>query len=608
MKPRSPLSSLPGALMFAALLGAGCTLEAPGASPPPPPAAEPSAPAVGVTTQALCSDYNPYKNVYWGDLHTHTSYSVDAYAFRTRNTPQDAHAFARGAPKQIAAGDPNNPGPMVQLNAGRLLDFNAVTDHSEWLPTSFGCGASTSGTPYDPSSPYYTSASCQYYRSDDLTFTGAFLTQVPICGNSPNGTPECTAELRSAWQAEQQAANQAYVPCTYTTFNGYEWTSSQDGATLHRNVIFSSEVVPPLPYTALDYTDPEQLWTALDQGCQASEGCEALTIPHNTNQSNGLAFDLPGNAGPAVMEQARRYQRLVEIHQHKGNSECSPPDAGTSPDAGPDSVCNFEQLSEGAPPQAYVRSGLTKGLAIQALTGTNPFRLGIVGATDNHNGMPGSVSEASWNGHVGNNDNTPARRLLNFPDENPGGITGVWAEQNTRPSLFAALKRREVFATSGPRIKVRLFQTWSSTNFCTATYPQNIINAGGVPMGGTLSANPGNGNPYFVVSAVKDLVDLARIDIIKVDIVNGQPRQRVIPFELTGTQKSTACLTWQDPEYVAGAPAFYYARVLQAATPRWSAYDCDQLGALAPAGCDPGGRFREPIQERAWTSPIWSMP
>lgn len=605
MNPRFPLSSLPGALVLAALFGAGCTLEAPSASPPETPPAESSAPTIGVATQALCSDYNSFKNVYWGDLHTHTSYSVDAYSFRTRNTPQDAHAFARGAPKQIAAGDPNGAGPTVQLNAGRLLDFNAVTDHSEWLPTGFGCGAATDGTPYDPASPYYGSSACQYYRSDQLTFPGSFLTQVPICGNSPTGTVACTTELRSAWQAEQQAANQAYLPCTYTTLNGYEWTSSQDGATLHRNVIFSSDVVPELPYSALDYTDPGQLWTALDQGCLASAGCEALTIPHNTNQSNGLAFDLPGDAGPDVIAQAGRYQRLVEIHQHKGNSECAyNPDAGYSVDP----LCQFEQLSNDASPQSFVRQGLTKGLTIQDSTGTNPFRLGIVGATDNHNGMSGAVSEANWNGHVGNNDNTPLKRLRNTPDENPGGITGVWAEQNTRPSIFAALKRREVFGTSGPRIKVRLYQTWSSTNFCTATYPQNLINAGGVPMGGTMSANPGAGQPYFVVSAVKDLVDLASIDIIKVDILNGQPRERVISFPLTGAQASTACLSWQDPEFVAGAPAFYYARVVQAATPRWSSYDCDELGALAPAGCEAGGQFREPIQERAWTSPIWSLP
>jgi hypothetical protein len=591
--------------VLAALLGAGCTLEASeqaGTAPPSEeaPSSEPGAPALGVATQALCTDYNAYKNAYWGDLHTHTSYSVDAYSFRTRNTPQDAHEFARGAVKQIAAGDLNNPGPNAQLPQGRLLDFNVVTDHSEWLPTSFGCVE-------DPASPYYNSAACQYFRSDQLTFPGSFLTQRPICnGDSPTGTPACTAELRSAWQAEQQAANQAYVPCTYTTFNGYEWTSSPDGVTLHRNVIFSSDVVPDVPYDAYNFPDVARLWTALDNGCLASEGCEALTIPHNTNLSNGLAFDLPLSAGVDVIAQARHYQRLVEIHQHKGNSECAyNPAAGYTLDP----LCQFEQLNGNAPPpQSYVRQGLTKGLITQDTTGINPFRLGIVGATDNHNGMPGAVQEAAWDGHVGNNDNTPMKRLTAMPDQNPGGITGVWAEQNTRASIFAALQRREVFGTSGPRIKVRLYQTWSSTNYCTATFPQNIITAGGVPMGGTLSANPGIGAPYFVVSAVKDLVDLARIDIIKVDIVNGQARERVIPFPLAGGQTSTACLTWQDPEYVAGAPAFYYARVLQAPTPRWSAYDCERLGALAPAGCEPGGELREMIQERAWTSPIWSHP
>jgi hypothetical protein len=181
MNLRSPLLSLPGALVLAALLGAGCTREAPtqasSDSPPETPPSESSAPAVETVTQALCSDFNLNKNIYWGDLHTHTSFSVDAYAFRTRNTPYDAHAFARGALKQIAAGDPVNPGPNVQLSAGRLLDFNVVTDHSEWLPTSFGCVE-------DPASPYYNSAACQYFRGNALTFAGAFATQVPICGNS----------------------------------------------------------------------------------------------------------------------------------------------------------------------------------------------------------------------------------------------------------------------------------------------------------------------------------------------------------------------------------------------------------------------------------------
>jgi hypothetical protein len=307
-----------------------------------------------------------------------------------------------------------------------------------------------------------------------------------------------------------------------------------------------------------------------------------------------------------VIAQARHYQRLVEIHQHKGNSECAyNPGAGYTLDP----LCQFEQLDGNTPPpQSYVRQGLTKGLVIQDTTGINPFRLGIVGATDNHNGMSGAVLETIWDGHVGDNDNTPMKRLLNLPDHNPGGITGVWAEQNTRASIFAALQRREVFGTSGPRIRVRLYQTWDSTNYCTATFPQNIITAGGVPMGGALSTNPGVGAPYLVVSAVKDLVDLARIDIVKVDIVNGQARERVFSLPLGVGQTSTACLTWQDPEYVAGAPAFYYARVLQAPTPRWSTYDCERLGALAPAGCDPGGNLRQMIQERAWTSPIWSHP
>lgn len=606
---------------LATLLGAGCIEQSPSSSaeqarPPEAPLQSPATRRDEATLQ--CDGYDVYKKIFWGDLHTHTSFSVDAYSFRTRNTPQDAYAFARGATLRIAEADPTSSGPDVQLPLGRRLDFNAVTDHSEWLPTGYGCGADRDGGAYSPDSAYYSSSTCQYYRSERLTFPTAFLTHAQLCGDSSTGTPECAVELRSAWQAIQQAAEDAYVPCQFTTFNGYEWTYSQSGASMHRNVIFANHNVPFIPYTALDYDTPVALWTALDQGCQADAGCHALTIPHNTNESKGLAFDLPADGGPGAIAQMVHYQRLAEIHQHKGNSECYyDPDAGYT-----DPLCQFEIVTGTSTymPMSYLRQGLEKGLLQQADDGTNPLALGFVGATDNHNGMPGAVLETNWSGHVGNLDNTPDKRLsgeaVNY---NPGGLTGVWAEQNTRGNIFAALRRREVFATSGPRIPVRFYQTWSSTDFCagnlsdggTGSFPANIIDSGGVPMGGTMSPNPGSDKPYFVVSAAKDVVNLAQIQIIKADVVGGQLRERVHDIPLPGPQgySTTApCITWRDEEYVAGAPAFYYARVLQVPTPRWTSYDCDRLGAAAPAECAQGGKFREQIQERAWTSPIWSAP
>lgn len=621
MHPRPESSSLlpRQAAALLALLAAGCTVSAPSESTPQHPQS-PSAPtsrsrADEATTQ--CADFNPYKNVYWGDLHTHTAYSVDAYSFRTRATPQEAYAFARGASVKIAAGDTTGEsGPTTQLPAGRLLDFNAVTDHAEWLPTGYGCGAGEDGGAYSTTSPYYNSDPCLRYRSPDLTSLGGFLAHRQICGVSTAGTLACASELRSAWQATQQAAEQAYVPCQFTTFNGYEWTYTPNYNTLHRNVIFANEVVPRIPYSSLDYTDPVALWTALDQGCQNDAGCRALTIPHNPNESNGLAFDLPGDGGPEVIAQMVRYQRLAEIIQHKGGSECFyDPDAGYT-----DPLCQFELVTQGGAyvPLSYLRQGLERGLQLQEDGGTNPLALGFVGATDNHNATPGAVLEGFWSGHVGIEDNTPEERLQgNLVEYNPGGLTGVWAEQNTRASIFAALERREVFATSGPRIKVRFYQTWSNTDFCSgalpgggsAPFPNNIIDSGGVPMGGTMGSNPGSGNPYFIVSAAKDLADLAEIDIIKADVVGGQIRERVHRFTLPGSQGySTAapCLIWEDTEYQPGAPAFYYARVLQVPTPRWTSYDCDRLGAQAPAGCEPGGALRQPIQERAWSSPVWA--
>jgi hypothetical protein len=329
--------------------------------------------------------------------------------------------------------------------------------------------------------------------------------------------------------------------------------------------------------------------------------------------SQGGAFDIPdGGENLAV-----KYQKLVEIFQHKGGSECFyDPDA-----AAPEVACKFEYLGGVTEPNlaaSYVRTGLKQGIKTLAATGTNPLEMGIVGATDDHNGTPGNTNESTWPGHSGRLDDTPTKRLSEDDGgvgvdvgHNPGGLTGVWAEENTRESIFAALSRRETFATSGTRILVRFYQTYGTANPCSdSSFPAQVVAGGGVPMGGTFgtstAADGSAAPPSFVVSAWKDVADLARIDIIKAWVDGaGDVQQTIIRNDVTSG--SASCVFWTDPDFEAG-PAFYYARVLEVPTPRWSTFDCTAAPDVNPTECAAGGTLNVQIQERAWTSPIWYRP
>jgi hypothetical protein len=575
----------------------------------------------GDSGTATCPGFNFYKNLYWGDLHTHTQYSADAYSFGNRNTPMDAYAFARGATEFVAAGDPTVDAGTHQLASGRELDFDAVTDHSEWLAATYGCGLGIDGGPIDPSSPFLGSGLCEVIQTSTANnnFQNSISAQSRRCdgGEELGGVPACFSETKSAWASEQQAAAAANDPCNFTSFVAYEWTFAPNGNTLHRNVIFQSDVVPEVPADSVDYNSPVELWQELDRSCLLDAGCDVITIPHNTNLSSGLAFDVPDmDAGALALQQ--RYQRLIEIHQHKGCSECFWNfDGGTNPDP----HCYFEQKVKGGDadvPQSFVRYGLAKGLGLYAQTGMDAYQLGIVGATDDHDALPGDVAEDTWPGHLGQEDDTPAKRLeATWAVNNPGGLTAVWAEENTRPSLFAALKRRETMATSGPRIAVRLYQTWDGTDYCagalpdggTEPFPENIIDSRGVPMGGTMTLPPpaGSQGPYFTVSATKDVANLAEVDIIKLTWVDGEKREQVNSFTAFANP-AAICMSWQDTAYDSRTAATYYVRVLQVPTWRWSHYDCLADPTANPAGCAPDGGLDVATQERAWTSPIWSLP
>jgi uncharacterized protein DUF3604 len=561
------------------------------------------------------------KNVYFGDLHVHTSYSFDAYDYGTRSDPSMAYAFARGAKIDVVptpdSAHGQTQGPLgVKIDvAGQKLDFMAVTDHAEFLGSMRGCVRNDKSGFYDR--PY-----CRALRgppSPDFNDMGApnYVVTSPCLGTLPNGgsAESCTQETELAWQEEQSATRAAYERCKFTTLHGFEWSGvdldTEPRATLHRNVIFANDNVPQLPIDFVTHRSVTKLWSALEAECNAANSCEAITIPHNSNQSQGRMFDMSNFTDEDVMRM-ERYQTLVEIHQSKGNSECLTDTA----DTGEIEVCGFEpETGDGDPAYApgYVRPALEQGLAYFRAHGLDPLELGFVGSTDTHDATPGNVVESSWPGHYGVLDNTPLLRLTEIAGQNPGGLTGVWAEENTREAIWAALRRREVFATSGPRIKVRFYAHHSASDPCAdPAFPERLVRDGAIPMGGTLSSSAA---PSFVVYALSDATPLAEVDFVKGGIAATSTKtiERIHTVKASGPPY---CVSWTDAAFDPASAAFYYARIREQPTPRWSHYDCERLKQSNPSdwqervpGCRPGSEagLDVMIQERAWTSPIWYL-
>ena len=430
---------------------------------------------------------------------------------------------------------------------------------------------------------------------------------------------------------------------------------------LHRNVIFRSETTA-LPIDSTYWPRPWDLLRRLQEDClEAGNGCDVLSIPHNSNTSQGHMFapDYPGAEGTdeqAEMARARAaLEPIVEIMQHKGDSECR---NGFSTVLGaPDELCDFEKLFPPVLPECdpshtievgdvhcvgrdgYARYALGRGLLEAERIGANPFQIGFIASTDTHNATAGQVDEATWQGHVGMRDDSPAsrmgdggRRLANTVN-NPGGLAAVWAEENSREAVFQALRRRETYGTSGPRITVRFFGGWwYGDDLCDGDGFAGRGYAGGVPMGGELPARPADAaGPRFAVHALRDagtaerpggLLQVAQVVKVTTD-AEGNVHQRV--FDVAGSVDSEAdvdlatceprgpgadalCSVWSDPEFDAGAAAVYYARVVENPSCRWHHRECLGLsGDDRPASCDDPA-FPTTIRERAWTSPIWYAP
>lgn len=592
---------------------------------------------------------NPLRNAYFGDLHVHTSYSLDAYSMGNRNDPRAAYRYGRGEAVTLPGG--------IQSQLRTPLDFMAVTDHDIWLGEVAICN--------DPNDAAYHSEVCEGLRSSEqhpkessksmLALAGGLWKNPPersatICGSGTSDeNNKCFQRARNVWQQIQKNADEFYAPGKFTTFAGFEWTAGfKRLGMLHRNVIFRGGRYPDSVFSAVELRNsPELLWQWLERDCTGD--CQVISIPHNTNFGWGIALDSKNSDGTPFTSEglARRAKTepLAEIFQIKGNSECAP-GLGTS-----DEQCNFEQLWKACKPgqdaycavaRDYVRDAVKRGLVIEEKYGVNPFKYGFIGSTDTHSAAPGSTEEGKWTGGGALSDITPEQRLNTSLVEdlplkdimfNPGGLAAVWAEENTRESIFDALKRRETFATSGTRIRVRFFGGW---NYPSSLHKsKNLIEQAykdGVPMGGDLPAKASSNAPHFVIWATKDpnSANLQKLQIIKGWAEGGETHEEVYDVacsdglkpnpsthrcadngakvDLTNCayskDKGTTELstTWTDPNFKAADRAFYYARVFENPTCRWSTYDAIKLKAKLPEG------YPAVIQERAWSSPIWYEP
>lgn len=621
-------------------------------------------------TREPCANADMFRQPFFGDTHVHTAYSADAVFAGSRENPRGAYRFAQGQaiglPPFDAMGQPTR---TAQLR--RALDFTAVTDHSEQFGEIQIC--------LTPGYPGYDSTECVNARDQLATPPPSLPNLIPPVsvieflypyGNvvSPTrfswcGTDnaDCLAEASLIWQDTQAAAEEFYdrtSACTFTSFVAYEWSGQPNGYNLHRNVIFRNENVPSMPTSYLEQATPQGLWSTLKTQClDGIPGCDVLAIPHNPNVSGGLLF-APVNADGSpltAVDAAFRasMEPMVELTQHKGDSECRPGVGGTT-----DEACGFEKLNrlqlfalvsspnQTFPPLNYVRNALKEGLLQEQALGVNPFKLGLIGSTDTHNATPGGTEEADFGaqGHIGLRDHAnPAFMVQRVTpagiEATPGGLAVVWAEENSRDALFAAMRRREVYATSGSRPILRFFAGREDGLHCgDATFVEAGYQ-GGVPMGGDIGPVRGSRSPRFGVLALRDVgtpgapgAQLQRVEIVKgwVD-AQGQSHEKVVlvagdpdngatvdtsDCTTSGPGADSLCAVWEDPEFDASERAFYYARVLENPTCRWSTYlcneqgiDCSMPGSVPSAWaecCNPA--VAKTIQERAWSSPVWYHP
>ncbi len=584
---------------------------------------------------------NPDRNAYFGEEHIHTSWSLDAWLMGNRITdPNDALKYAQGQTIKHPMG--------YDITIDTPMDFMGVTDHSEYVGVTKEANTPGSAVSKLPQAQPLILKD----PNDQAEIQRAFTYLVGLNSGPPVKAFMSPEVAGSIWKKNVEIADANNHPGKFTAFCSYEWTSMPNFRNLHRNIFFRDCThIPPMPFSALDNDHPEALWTWMDS--QRNAGNTLLAISHNANLSDGWMYpvdvDSYGRPIDAAWAAARdRNERLVEIKQIKGQSETHPL---LSPN---DEFAGYELFQDGLLGQpatggrinhiqgSFARQAYKDGITMQDVRGYNPYKFGMAGGSDSHNTGSPYRQNNFYGGHA-QIDGTVDRRMagvlafgtLDVRYENPGGLTGVWAEENTRESLFDAMYRKETFGTSGVHIKVRLFGGWGyNKDILKAKDWVHQSYANGVPMGADLQAMPsGKGvAPTFVVWAVKDptSANLDRIQLIKGWTKNGQSFEKIYDVVWSGDRKpdkwtgrvpaikstvdlekatytndvgSTELSTvWTDPDFDVSLHAFYYARVLEIPTPRWTLIQAVKAGVPPPDVVPLTG------QERAWTSPIWYTP
>ena len=596
--------------------------------------------------------YSPYAgrnfptNVYWGDTHLHTSNSLDARAFGNIRGPEDAYRLARG--EEIVA----SHGEAVKLS--RPLDWLVVADHSDAFGTMNQIVAGNPDLLKDPVVKDW------HNRVNQGGETALLATMDIINALSSGNIPEVMLEERlvqSLWDDYIEIAEQYNDPGTFTAIIGYEWTSNEGGNNLHRNVLYrdgGDKAKQMLPYTTSESVNPEDLWAWMEKYESTTNG-HVLALAHNGNLSNGIMFPVetnPASGQPLTGDYAitrAKWEPMYEATQIKGDGETHP---FLSPN---DEFADYETWDKGnlnlsvaktddMLQYEYAREALKNGLKLEKQLGTNPYKFGMVGSTDSHTALATAAEENFFGKHSGNEPSGERSEgiVAKFGDATvfdwelvASGYAGVWATENTREGIFDAMMRKEVYATTGPRMIVRFFGGWEFTKADAANrLPGAIGYTKGVPMGGDLAKAPAGKSPSFLVAALKDPLsgNLDRIQIVKgwmdsagethekvYNVVWGNSEKRKInnkgEIPTVGNTVDVANATWTntigdaeligvwtDPDFDPNQQAFYYARVIEIPTPRWTAYDALRFGVKMPSEAPMS------TTERAYTSPIWYSP
>jgi hypothetical protein len=669
------------------LLGGHCGMEERGTDPEIADIPDPTS-AATPNRFHQCAEFTETRRPFFGELHVHTTNSLDANLEGTRLTPRDAYRFAKGHAVEL-------PKTTKTVKIARPLDFAAVTDHAEFLGFIGLCS--------DPKSGRYHKRGCEIYRKRPnwgVMIIDAHLSDEDNFHNPPRACGDagdyCYPYREQKWleiQQEAEAQNDQSDKCRFSTFVAYEWSASPgDGVVkvgkvhnMHRNVIFRNATVPHVPVDFFDAAHVQNLWAGLRKHClDANNGCDVLAIPHNANLSAGRMFDErmferhKKDTPPMTAEYAKEQnamEPLMEIYQHKGSSECLPGQTSG------DELCGFEVVPYDNLRAAKMdkhgeinvvdtmRYGLGEGLRLGEKLGTNPFQFGIISSSDNHLGLPGNSNESKFVGGGGASDVHLGSDVVEFPDRiffGGGGLAGLWAEENSREALFRALRRKETFGTSGTRLSARMFGGWDfPKQWCEMRDRAKVGYERGVPMGSEMTGAPGpKARPVFAIEAIADAgttklpgAKLQRIQVVKGYLDDdGKPQTRI--FDVAGDAKrgqdinldtcepsedgfNTLCATWRDETFRPDQRAYYYVRVTEVPTCRWSTrmcvaakYDCDNQTrtidkqccgsraglhprncgevvcdeAHADDSCCQPNVVSPVIHERAWTSPIWYTP